>query len=354
MWRFGTTRYLWYTGLGVFGMILTKETYIIHIGCALIALPVAWLTHKIKAADALPRARQTWDYADLVGVLAVGFGAILFFYSGNFMNFNGLKGLYETFAAWFHTGSEGAGHEKPWWYWLMLIGRYEAPIAIGLLAAALCLWFRNMTLRYLAIYGVGTVMAYSIVAYKTPWCIISIVWPLLFVFGLAVVLWGGMYRRIAAPVAALAVAFSLGYSILLNYFRSTSFAEPYVYVQTYNDIWKLTDPLLTLARRNPTYYHTVGHLIRTSTYPLPWILGDFTRIGYYEKDNLPGEFDADFLLVQEDKIETVEAKLRGTYYTMPLTIRPYQDTSKLYLSSKVFGEFYRGRVPDFVGGAARP
>jgi hypothetical protein len=209
-------------------------------------------------------------------------------------------------------------------------------------------------LRYLAIYGVGTVMAYSIVAYKTPWCIISIVWPLLFVFGLAVVLWGGMYRRIASPVAALAVAFSLGYSILLNYFRSTSFAEPYVYVQTYNDIWKLTDPLLTLARRNPTYYHTVGHLIRTSTYPLPWILGDFTRIGYYEKDNLPGEFDADFLLVQEDKIETVEAKLRGTYYTMPLTIRPYQDTSKLYLSSKVFGDFYRGRVPDFVGGAARP
>ena len=59
--------------------------------------------------------------------------------------------------------------------------------------------------------------------------------------------------------------------------------------------------------------------------------------------------DADFLVVQEDKIATVEAKLQGAYYTMPFTIRPYQDTSKLYLSAKVFHEFFPGRVPDFQG-----
>src|SRR5436189_190327 len=56
--------------------------------------------------------------------------------------------------------------------------------------------------------------------------------------------------------------------------------EPYVYVQSYNDVWKLTKPLLRLAKSNPTYYQLVGHLIRTSTYPLPWMLGDFTKVGY--------------------------------------------------------------------------
>src|SRR5947199_10265267 len=43
LWREGTLNYLWFTGIGVTGMILTKETYILHIGCALIALPLAYI-----------------------------------------------------------------------------------------------------------------------------------------------------------------------------------------------------------------------------------------------------------------------------------------------------------------------
>ena len=90
-------------------------------------------------------------------------------------------------------------------------------------------------------------------------------------------------------------------------------------------------------------------MIRGSVYPLPWILGDFPRIGYYEGGNLPANVDADFLLVQQDKIPQVEAKLRGSYYTQPLRLRNYQDTSKLYLSAKVFKEFFPGKAPDFLG-----
>ena len=91
------------------------------------------------------------------------------------------------------------------------------------------------------------------------------------------------------------------------------------------------------------------HIIRASAYPLPWILDDFPRIGYYEHETLPPTLDADFLLVQEDKIKDIEAKLHGSYYTQPLRIRPYQDTSKLYLSAKIFKGFFPGRAPDFVG-----
>ncbi len=83
---------------------------------------------------------------------------------------------------WFQTGSNGNGHEKPWPYWLELTLRYEWPVFIGLTLCLACQFFKNFVIRYLAIYGVGLFIAYSIIHYKTPWIIISIVWPFLFVF----------------------------------------------------------------------------------------------------------------------------------------------------------------------------
>jgi hypothetical protein len=124
-------------------------------------------------------------------------------------------------------------------------------------------------------------------------------------------------------------------------------------VQTFNDIFKLTRPVLALAKQDPINYQMTGHLIRSSTYPLPWVLADFTKVGYYEGGNPPDKVDADFLLVQSDKIKDVEAKLTGAYYTEPLTLRQFQDPSKLYLSAKLFARFYPGKSPDFVGKSAQ-
>lgn len=349
LWKFGNTRYLWYAAIGFFGMMLTKETYIIHVGCAAFALPVAWVSHCLTPAEETRSAVQNWKWLDLVIVVLLGVAALIFFYSGTFLNFKGVLGIFTTFATWFQTGHNGNGHEKAWWYWLMLIGRYETPVAAGLIACVLCQFFKSITTRYVAIYGVGTLMAYSIVKYKTPWCIISVVWPLLFVFGAAVMLAPANRRRLAYAGAGLILLLSLVLSLRINYFRCTTDSEPYVYVQTYNDMYKMTDPLLKLARRNPLAYQLVGHIIRTSAYPLPWVLGDFGRIGYYEKETLPPTTDADFLLVEEDKIKEIESKLKDSYYTTPLKLRPYQDVSKLFLSAKVFKDFFRGQVPDFPG-----
>jgi uncharacterized protein (TIGR03663 family) len=354
LWQRGSASYLWCAGVGVTGMILTKETYIIHLGCAAIALIVARVAQMLAPAPDSRLARQSWTYIDLAVVAGVGLAAIIFFYSGCFMNWPGVAGLWKTFAAWLKTGSQGAGHEKPFYYWVKLIGIYEQPVALALLLSPLCLLFKRAALRYLAIYGVGTLIAYSIVKYKTPWCIISIIWPLLFLFGAMVTLITEELQRVAYVVAGAFLAVSLGICVRLNYFRCTTESEEYVYVQTYNDIWKLTKPLLRLAKANPTYYQLVGHLIRTSTYPLPWMLGDFTKVGYYENNNMPGKLDGDFLLVQQDKIEEVESKLHETYFTEPMTIRQYQDPSKLYFNAKVFSKIFRGRTPEFVGKPPQP
>src|SRR5438477_7535535 len=372
LWKLGRVNYLWYAGMGIAGMILTKETYAIHVACAVIAIPVLMVSCALSRVPDTKPAKQTWSYINLAMVLGVGAVAIVVFYSGFFLNWNGVKGLYQAFKAWTETGAAGHGHEKPWDYFLKLMGPlpdvggndspiqrlrdgradafgYELPMLGGLILCSFCQNFTNLSLRYLAIYGVGTLIAYSYVKYKTPWCIISFGWPFLFIFGAAMLVVPLRRRFATYVVSAILLCVSLGSTIWLNYFQCTTDTEPYVYVQTYNDIYKLTKPLLDLAKQDPRNYQLTGNMIRTSTYPLPWILGDFPHIGYYEHENLPATLDADFLLVQEDRIKDVEAKLRGTYYTEPLRIRAYQDTSKLYLSAKVFKDFFPGRLPDFRG-----
>jgi uncharacterized protein (TIGR03663 family) len=362
LWKFGRLNYLWYAGMGLAGMILTKETYAIHVACAILAIPVLAVSCALsRVPDAKP-AKQTWTWIDLAMVLGVGAVAIIFFYSGTFFNWDGLKGLYLAFKAWTETGTAGHGHEKAWDYWFKMMGpsweaggenftAYELPMLAGLILCLLCQKFKNLSVRYLAIYGVGSLVAYSYVKYKTPWCIISFGWPFLFVLGAWVLLVRPKNLRKVYVTVGVLLCLSLVRSVWLNYFRCSSPTEPYAYVQTYNDIFKLSKPLLTLAKRDPAYYHLTGHLIRSSVYPLPWTLGDFDRVGYYEGGNMPANVDGDFLLVQEDKIKDVESKLKGSYYTEMMTLRNYQEPSKIFFSAKVFKEFFPGKAPDFVGSA---
>ena len=358
LWKSGTANYLWWTGIGLTGMVLTKETYIIHLGCAIIAAGVCYGSTFLSRIPYARPARQTWNYYDLSFVIAVSVALIIIFYSGTFYNLPefsaaGMKEFWNTFTkvfrTWFATGQEGHGHEKPWDYWLKLMWRYEWPASFGLILSLGALRLKNVSLRYMAIYAVGTLMAYSIVSYKTPWCIISFIWPFLFIFGAATLIFPPLFQRGLQVISAVLLCVSLGSSIWLNYFRCTTDTEPYVYVQTYNEINRFTEPVVTLAKRDPIYYQMTGHIIRGSSYPLPWILDDFPNIGYYEHDNSPTNFDADFLLVQQDRIQEVEAKLQNSYYTTTITIRPYQDTSRVYFNAKRFKDFFPGRVPDFAG-----
>src|SRR5205809_3794801 len=199
LWRRGTLTYLWYAGAGLTGMILTKETYAIHVACALLAIPTLAVSYALSRVPDVEPAKQTWSWIDLAMIILVGGFAIVFFYSGTFFNWSGVKGLYLAFKTWTETGAAGHGHEKAWDYWLKLMGPtwevhradffgYELPMLAGLILCVFCQKFRNLSLRYLAIYGVGGLIAYSYVKYKTPWCVISFGWPLLFIFGAAVLL----------------------------------------------------------------------------------------------------------------------------------------------------------------------
>jgi hypothetical protein len=223
--------------------------------------------------------------------------------------------------------------------WIALCGLLCVP---GILRPGL-----NRLLRYLAIYGCGVLVAYSIVRYKTPWCIVTIIWPFFFLFGELADRISLRFRLPARLLILMLCIGTLAETAWLNFHNYTNEDEPYVYVQTLPDINKLTGPLFKLVAENPANYHMTGHILISSYHPLPWVLGDFTAIGYYDNDNKPDVMDADFVLVDEDQSAETEKLLHERYFTTSLKLRGAQEPSKLYLNFDKFQSLFPGRKPEF-------
>jgi len=374
MWTQGTRRGLWGLAAGVTLMILTKETYFIH----LFSFALAWeVLRRLErfSPSAWPAgwerpAPQQWDRRCLWNTVAVCLLAILFFYSAGFSDFSRLHGLYLTFSAWFETGVTKGVHGKGWYYWLQLFFRHEWPALIGLLYCVRALWpGMNRFSRYLAIYGCGTLVAYSLIPYKTPWCIIVLLWPFFILFGEAM---AALYRRWRIPailLTALVLIASLVDSLRLNFeypaepekevfvipaledplckLHLLSRAANYIYVQTRNDVRLLMDPLMALVRYHPGAYHLPGLVLVSSNHPLPWMLGDFTAIGYYTRGS-PSKMDANFLVVEDDRVDEVEKDLHHSYFVTPFQLRDGMSPGRLYLREEYFRPFFPGREPEFV------
>ena len=354
LWKFGTIGYLWALSLGITAGVLTKETYILHYVCFGLAGASVWILEKVSpCVDPEPMAKQTWSRYDLSLCIAASVLLILFFYSGTLMDWQSLKGLYQTFGAWFETGRQGHGHEKQWDYWLTLFCRYEWPALIGLAGAIFSVSPAHSRLvRFSAIYSVATLAAYSLIHYKTPWCIISLIWPFFLIFGVLAAKISERFPLITFVRCSALLLVSLIYCVWLNFFHYVDEHEPYVYVQTFKDVDKLMSPLRRLIAVDPTTYHLNGAIILSSYHPLPWLLGEFTDVGYYDDGKTPDVPDADFLVVEQSRTEEIEKNLKDDYFTDSMQLRSSQEPSKLYLSTKKFGSLYPGRHADFCHGGS--
>ena len=390
LWRFGGRRHLWAAALGLTGLILTKETYLIHSVAFILAVPSLLFYEKLARSHPFAFAGWKFDRRDVFATAAVCAATIVFFYSGGLLDWPGhqkfdenghplplgsLAGLYECFGAWIRTGTATAiaptGHEKPWHYWLQLLAGIEVvpgekhttvtrtiaselPAALGLLASfALLKQGTNRLARYLAIYGFGALIGYSIVAYKTPWCVSSLMWPFYFIFGLAVLrcaqkvdVWG------TTLLTGTLGIFTLHATWKLNFRHYADEAEPYVYVQTRQDIDLLLVPLRALVAQDPRNRYLTGHLIVPEQHPLTWLLADFPRINFASATQLPDPLDADVLLVDDSLVESAEPELRDNYFKETLKVRGKSaESATLYLRQRMFAPLFPGRVPEFQPGA---
>lgn len=333
---------LWAAVLGFTGMVLNKETYIIHAGSMALAAVVYLAWGKLSAVRPpveRPPARG-WTAGDVWAAVTVGLCLLVFFYSGNLLNPAGLTGMIEALWAWTRTGAAGNGHEKtahdllPFvnYYWLALLARYEWPALAGLLWSVRFAWPAPGAPRLLAILAGGVLTAYSLVPYKTPWCMAAIIWPWFLFFGAAATTTGRWWPRVLGLVL---LSISLAVTIRLNFFRFEDDQEPYVYVQTYRSMDRFTGPLLRAASVDPRILQMPGAIYLESYYPLPWVLGDFRNIGYHGGE-IPATLpDVDFHVVETEKAEELRGRLPEGFTEIRFQLRSGVGECSAFLSPRL-------------------
>lgn len=346
----GSRKYLWAVGIGFTLNFLTKETCLIHYGCFILAWICLLIYEKFFPSVPFTIAKQTWTHKDLMWLILTSIFLIVFFYSGTFFNLNGLIDMIKPYTVWCKTGFGGGGHDKPFFYWFTLFLRYEQIALLGMLA---CLRYlsagSNKFVRYIAIYGIGAFLAYSMIPYKTTWCVISIIWPFYFVFGDTVAkLLESKSRILIREITFWLFIVSTIIACKLNYVSYTDEKEPYAYVQTYRDYENFTRPLFELVRKDPSKYQIVGNCFLQSYWPIPWILNDLGKVGYYGNKMSPTEYDADFLVVEEGRVNEVEERLNNKYFLTSFRLNSAQNPYKVYYNSQTFKDIFPSREPEFL------
>ena len=328
--------------IGVAGSIATKETFFIFLGTWFIAVALVHLLQRFLPAPnaSIPQPREPVPRAFVLGCVAAGVAAVLLLFSGFLANPAGVRDMVMAFAPWLATGTgDASGHEKPFWYWLQLLARYEWPLLATLLALPALLLHESRWSWRLGATGFGLVLAYSLIPYKTPWLIIGMLMPLSFAFGflmeLALARLKAPWRLAPVVLGCVLLSVSLYTSLRLNFRDYASFSEPYVYVQTSPDVNRLMANLDSLIEVFPARRNLSVLVVTPDPWPLPWLLGRFPGLSYGSAESVR-DLTADVVISDAKGQAQVEAALRALYYRQPLKVRDATDTGWAYYKLDTF------------------
>ena len=145
------------------------------------------------------------------------------------------------------------------------------------------------------------VTIYSVIPYKTPWCLLEFLMGMILLAGLGAValirLVPTLPLKVVLGTVILAAAVQLTWqSHRASYVVPAEPCNPYVYAHTSPQITQLVDKLEELAEASPDGHRVLIKLIWTDKYywPLPWYLRGYERVEPWTK--LPPDPDAPVVL----------------------------------------------------------
>lgn len=350
---------------GLAGAILLKETWLLWVVAMVAAIPLVaifkkdsfWRHVLVQPRLLMQVIRVHWQTTfPAEGYLHLGLAlmAIALLYTGFGVHPRGLWDLVVAYLPWFRTGVQSGGHDKPFYYWLELLWRYEKPLLFlwsGLLMTTVIfarrlstfsLWFLLATLLHFLIY--------SLIPYKTPWCMVTVFAPFVFGYGLWKTELGGWSWRNPAQgglglAALVALYFQWGDMRDLNYVHPTNLDHEYVYVQTDQRMKTLFDRLKKAAAENPALLGQPIQLAGGETWPMSWWFSQFRehRIQPVSKGFLPEAF----LIILDEVSETVarENLPEENYEILKFPIREGRAPSLFFLKRRSeFGNLTSAKV----------
>lgn len=339
-WRYsqgGGRLWLLLGGIATGLMHATKETFILNV----VAGFVAWIVAKQLFGPFEPR-RSGFSLGPtkqrpgkpILWVLVPAALVSVAMYSGGFHDWDAVKNSFTTYSHYLER-SGGAGHEKPWHYYLTLLTwrsdgglNWTEGLIVGLALIGMGHGLvgnhqkngpRQAFLVFLSLYALLLLGGYSMLAYKTPWSILSAQH--------ALILLAGYGSRVLASVFAkgilrigFRIAFGLGlyhlcYQTNLAIHRYSADARnPWVYSHTVQAFPRLLHQISEIQRIEPSPLNLLI-INKDAGWPMRWHWRTNAN-ARYERSVPETDLTASVILCDMELVPAVQAKL-GT--------RPYHN-----------------------------
>lgn len=273
------------TGLAAGLMLATKETAVLALAVAGAAC-LPWVRHRTAAL---------WRQGALAAV--TGFVTASALLSSFGRNPAGMWDFLQSyFATYLERGLAGGPHYHPWDYYWRLLGWFhqdrgpvftEAGMLILAVLGSWAGWRSGRRFpRFLILYAAGMAAAYSLIPYKTPWCVLSSYFPLLLLAGMGAHWLVEVFKKApkaGARVLLVALAGHLAWQAAQASFRYAADPHnPWVYAHTAPDVFLVRDQLEALATA-----HEAGRALPVQVFstenlwPLPWYFRAYSRVEWW-------------------------------------------------------------------------
>ncbi|MBN1516783.1 TIGR03663 family protein [Candidatus Sumerlaeota bacterium] len=281
-----------------------------------------------------------------------------------FTNWGNLPRSLQAYLEYIGRGlADADAHRHPWTFYLERIIYFkngagmwfsEAPLALlgalGLLAALRRSWLPKGTspglTRALAVMTTLLLLAYSLIPYKTPWCMLGALHGLALLSGIGVCFAARIispdwrWRLLVWCVALAAAGMLLDQTRLGTTRYAADFRNPYVYAHTSPDLTAMTRLISELSELHSEHERMPMHVISDGPdyWPLPWYLRRYARVGYHSQP--PDRADAAIIIVQSELEPDVKQTLRDQYAVSLYGLRPAVFL-KLYVRQDLWDAYVR-------------
>ncbi len=320
-WRYWRSRKVGWAllcGASVGLMHATKETFVISLAACVIALGLNQFWNRQLDASGVPVLAPRLSLKHVLAGLGACVVVSMILFSSFFTNPRGIVDSVATYGHWIGRAGISSPHGHEWWFYLQRLLFFhvdkgpiwsEALIFLLAIVGGVAGFLRKglgdgsaSFLRFLSFYTLLLTVFYSLLPYKTPWCLLN--------FWLGFILLAGVGASVLVTLArfqwarlAMTVALAAGTAQLaaqawkasLDYAASPQ--NPYVYAHTSANILELVEKIDSLSKVSPEKNATVVKIMAPEGdyWPLPWYLRKFEHTGWYDK--LPDEPYAPLMIV---------------------------------------------------------
>jgi len=347
------------TGMSLGLMHATKETCIIAFGSMFLALLLMLLMRRPKGA--LINAAKAIKPSHLIAGLIAGAVVSALFYSSFLTNPGGILDSVRTYTTYFDRAGNNTLHIHPWYYYLKMLiySRYgdgprwtEALIVllavVGLITAVTRKGLQDIRhktqdtrhktqdtglesgvwslvsgvnvhlLRFIGFYTLVLTAVYSVIPYKTPWCMLGFLHGMILLAGVGAVVLVKLLPNVLPRLIILLLLFESSVlltwqSYLSNYEFYADSRNPYVYAHPTNEVFTITEKIEEYASVHEDGYDIPIDVIcpEGDYWPLPWYLRSFKKIRW-SNEVVNDASSAPLIIISPD----VEADLTNKLYAL--------------------------------------